>query len=670
MKSSFLFQLILYICVIYSAECRTYRRQTSEELIRISSGRTESCVVGEFESEFGSAFRVRENSNVTILITINRNHPSLIGESLVIRVFKDTTNIPLVFPNSFGNYPIDAMLSLPGQPEVDNLFLVYEFGNDIVALKFTTGQPINNGQYKVEVGTLNTQILASATSDVEFFARCPEDPNTGVINTDETDAVYEEVGSYTHKFGGSISVPTESNVSLRIVYNGNHPELEGEVAQVLLNKDGVQLMSVFSPFVTEGEFQLEPATRAQYPNIFIRYDHGFVYNSLVIREGDPRYNGDYTLEIRSRLRSGIAMATTRVEFTAADSIKPPLLKRSSNEVFVYNKLAGSSDSSQAQGLIGDSFVVLTTALNLISIIAEDMNYNSHIIWMWYFNPVGGDRQRITSSTDNVIMSSGHSSVLVIRNGGEERRGVYTAEARNSAGIDRVSSQVDRLMTPDVRPAGLVSTRGDFRIGENVDIDLPGNEMVVIIARQQTGFPNAETNWFISQWRDGERKKIQNSEDFDIISDLTTTRLVVKNTTNVGFGYIYAVAANLAGVDEAFTILGKAPVFRGERIRHFVRGFMTGQIGDTFELSKNSLFSIEARPEAFPPVTFSWFQLNPLDLYSEETEIVTGESAIVGVTLNKSVMTRLTSPRYYFVQYFVRVSNELGSAEKSSYVICT
>ena len=666
MKSSFLFQLILYICVIYSTECRTYRRQTSEELIRISSGTTESCVVGEHESEFGGGFRVKENSNVTIRITINRNHPSLIGESLVIRIFKDNTNIPLMFPNSFGNYPIDAMLSIPGQPDVDNLFLVYEFGNDIVALKFTTGQTINNGQYKVEVGTLNTQILASVTSDVEFFARCQGDPNTGVITTDETDAVYEGVGSYTHKFGGSVFVPTGSNVSLRILYNENHPDLEGEVAQVLLNKDGVQLMSVFSPFVSEGEFELEPATRALYPKIFIRYDHGFVYNSLVIREGNPSYNGDYTLEIRSRLRPRIATATTRVEFAVPDSIKPPLLKRSSNEVFVYNKLAGSS---QAQGLIGDSFVVLNTPLNVISIIAEDVNNNHNINWRWYFNQLGGNKQRITSSQDNVIMSSGNSTVLIIRNGGEERLGVYTVEARNNAGIDKVSSQLDRLMIPEVRLAGGVATRGAIRIGENVDIDLPANEVVVIVARQQTGFPSAETSWFFSQWRGGERKKIQNSEDFEIISDLTTTRLVVKSTTRVGFGYIYAVADNLAGVDEAYTILGKAPVFRGEGIKHEVRGFVTGQIGDTFKLSRNSLFSIEARPEAYPPVTFSWFKLNPLDLYSEETEIVTGESVIVGDTLNKSVMTRLTSPRYYFVKYFVRVSNELGSAEESSYVIC-
>lgn len=667
MKSSFLFQLILYICVIYSTECRMFRRQSSEELISISSRRTESCVVGEYESAFGGGFRVRESSNVTILITINRNHHSLVGESLVIRIFKDNTDIPLVFPNAFGNYPIDAMLSIPGQPEVDNLFLVYEFGNDIVALKFTTGQTINSGQYKIEVGTLNTPILASVTSDVEFFSRCPGDPNTGVINTDETDAVYEEVGSYTHKFGGSISVQTGSNVSLRIVYNENHPELEGEVAQVILIKDGVELRSVFSLFVSEGEFELEPATRALYPKIFIRYDHGFVFNSLVIREGDPSYNGDYTLEIRSRLRLGIAMATTRVEFAAADGIKSPLLKRSNNEVFVYDRLAGSS---QAEGLIGDSFVVLTTALNAISIIAEDMNDNRNINWMWYFNPLGGDRQRIISSSDNVIMSSGNSCVFIIRNGGEERLGVYTVEARNSAGIDEVSSQVNKLMTPDVRLAGGVDIGRSVRIGEDVDIDLPESEVVVIVARQQTGFPNAETNWFFSQGRDGERKKIQNSEDFEIISDLTTTRLVVKNTTKVGFGYIYAVAANLAGVDEAYTILGKAPVFRGEGVRHFVKGFTTGQIGDTFELSKNSLFSIEARPEAFPPVTFSWFKLNPLDLYSEETEIVSGEAVIVGVTLNKSVMTRFTSPRYYFVKYFVRVSNELGSAEKSSYVICT
>lgn len=667
MKSSFLFQLILYICVIYSTECRMFRRQSSEELISISSRRTESCVVGEYESAFGGGFRVRESSNVTILITINRNHHSLVGESLVIRIFKDNIDIPLVFPNAFGNYPIDAMLSIPGQPEVDNLFLVYEFGNDIVALKFTTGQTINSGQYKIEVGTLNTPILASVTSDVEFFSRCPGDPNTGVINTDETDAVYEEVGSYTHKFGGSISVQTGSNVSLRIVYNENHPELEGEVAQVILIKDGVELRSVFSLFVSEGEFELEPATRALYPKIFIRYDHGFVFNSLVIREGDPSYNGDYTLEIRSRLRLGIAMATTRVEFAAADGIKSPLLKRSNNEVFVYDRLAGSS---QAEGLIGDSFVVLTTALNAISIIAEDMNDNRNINWMWYFNPLGGDRQRIISSSDNVIMSSGNSCVFIIRNGGEERLGVYTVEARNSAGIDEVSSQVNKLMTPDVRLAGGVDIGRSVRIGEDVDIDLPESEVVVIVARQQTGFPNAETNWFFSQGRDGERKKIQNSEDFEIISDLTTTRLVVKNTTKVGFGYIYAVAANLAGVDEAYTILGKAPVFRGEGVRHFVKGFTTGQIGDTFELSKNSLFSIEARPEAFPPVTFSWFKLNPLDLYSEETEIVSGEAVIVGVTLNKSVMTRFTSPRYYFVKYFVRVSNELGSAEKSSYVICT
>ena len=181
MKSSFLFQLILYICVIYSTECRMFRRQSSEELISISSRRTESCVVGEYESAFGGGFRVRESSNVTILITINRNHHSLVGESLVIRIFKDNTDIPLVFPNAFGNYPIDAMLSIPGQPEVDNLFLVYEFGNDIVALKFTTGQTINSGQYKIEVGTLNTPILASVTSDVEFFSRCPGIDNIASI---------------------------------------------------------------------------------------------------------------------------------------------------------------------------------------------------------------------------------------------------------------------------------------------------------------------------------------------------------------------------------------------------------------------------------------------------------------------------------------------------------
>ncbi|KAI6648522.1 hypothetical protein LOD99_8154 [Oopsacas minuta] len=661
MKIFNIYQLILYICIIYSAECRTIRRQTNTDLIITSSETINNCEVGDYEAAFGADFQVRENSNVTLLISINRNHPSLIGESMTLSFFKDNTNIQLVFPNSVQRYPVEAMLTPPNEPEITNLFVVYEFGLVIVGLKLKSGQSSNNGEYKIEVGTLNTPVLTTVTSIIEFTTSCPAEPIREIINTDENETVFEEIGSYTHNFGGSIHVPTGSVVFLRISYDENHPDFEGEAVEVTLYKDGTLLRPVLG-FISEGEFELEPDTRDMYPNIFVKFDFGYVYNSLVIRNGNPDYNGQYTLTICTRSRTGIASATTRVLF-APESTLPPALKRTNKEIFVYNK-----DIAYIQGIIGDRFIVLTpSSLNSIILFAEDTNNNNNINWNWYFTPIGGNRELIRRSQDTKILKFENSSALLL-DGNEERLGVYTVEATNSAGFDVVSSEINNIMTPMVSLPEGRNTVGAIKIGVHVDISTPGNERVVIEARYQSGFPSTITNWFYSKCRDGERKQIENSDDMEIITDSTITRLIIRNTTRIEFGYYFAMASNLAGVEEAYSILGKAPELEEVRTFHNVEGFTQGQIGDSFKLSKNSLISIEANAQGFPPVSFSWFKVNPLDLYTEERRAVNGEDVRIGNTLNKSVFTLFTYPSCNFIKYTVRVSNELGQVELSSYVL--
>ena len=656
--SLILLHIFIYFCIINLAECRTVRRDTDTELLTTSSAVINNCEVGAYESEFGAGFEVRETSNVSLLININMNHPSLVGESLALKLFKDNTNIDLIFPNNVnGNFPIEVQLNTENQ----NLYIVYEFGLVIVALRIISGQESNNGEYKIQVGTLNTPVLATATSAVEFITGCSAD-TVGVITSDSSDISYSEVGIYTKKFGGSVHMPSGSSLSLRIIFNELHPELGGETPIVSLFKDGVELSFLFG-FVSEGEFPLEPGSvRDTYPNIFVRYDLGFVHNSLVIRNGSPVYNGMYTLTISTSTRFGIASATTQVWFE--DSATAPVLKRSDRNVVVYNEL------TEYSGHIGDSFVVLSSTWNVIEITAEDTNDNRNIIWNWYFTPVGGNRQLVLPSDIIQIIISRNSSVLRILQGNQQCLGLYTVEASNSAGLDTGSVEINRLMVPTVTLQGESSaSKGVIRIGEHVDISrLEGTDIIVIEARDQTGFPRTATNWFYSDCKDGVRERIESSEELEVVSMSGVSRLIVRNATKRGYGYYFAVSANLAGVDEVYSILGRTPEFEKRNIFHYVRGFTRGQISDAFKLSGNSLVSIEANAKGFPAVSFQWFQIDPLYLYTYEERMISNSYVTIGNTLNKSVLTQLRTPPINFIKYTVRANNELGEAKEYSYVI--
>ena len=658
--SLILLQLFIYFCIINLAECRTVRRDTETELLATSSAVVNSCEVGEYESAFGASFQVRETSNVTLLVNINSNHPSLVGQSMTLKLFKDNTNLDLIFPNNANAFPIEVQLNT-GEPEIQNLFLEYEFGLVIVALKIRSGQQSNNGNYKIEIGTLSTPLLATTTSSVEFITGCSADPGE-IIASDNSDISYSEVGTYTKKYGGSVHMPTGSSLLLRIIYSENHPELGGETPIVTLYKDGEELGFQFG-FVSEGEFELEPDLRDKYPNIFVRFDFGFVYNSLVIRNGSPIYNGVYTLTISTNSKFGIASATTQVWF--GDSNTAPVLKRSDRNVFVYN------ENTEYSGHIGDSFVVLVSTWNGIEITAEDINNNTSISWNWFFTPVGGESRLMTPSEFIQIVISRNSSILRITEGYLLCLGVYTVEANNSAGYDTGSVEINRLMSPKVTLQNVAPTpaEGAVRIGEHVDISrVGGSDSVVIEARDQAGFPRATTNWLFSKCKDGTRERIENSEGFQIEIMSGVSRLVIRNAKGRGYGYYFAVASNLAGLDEAYSILGRAPELGETKTFHYVRGFTTGLIGEAFKLSRNSLVSIVADAKGFPPVSFRWYKIDPLYLYTYEKVLTSDPYVNIGNSLNKSVLTQLKTPKISFIKYTVRAYNELGEAKRSSYII--
>ena len=654
-------QIFIYVCIINFAECRTIRRDTETELLMTSSAIINNCQVGEYESEFGASFQVAETSNVTLLISINSNHPSLIGQSMTLKLFKDNTNLDLIFPNNpNGNYPIEVQ-QRTGDPGIQNLFIEYEFGLVIVALRIRSGQQSNNANYKVEVGTLNTPVLAAATSNVEFVDRCIEDP-AAIITMDSRDISYNEVGTYTQKFGGSVHMPTGSSLSLRIIYNENHQALVGETQIVALYKDGVELRFQFG-FVSEGEFSLEAGMREVYPNIFVRFDFGFVYNSLVIRDGSPLYNGVYTLTISTSSNFGIASANTQVWF--GESTTAPVLERSNENVFVY------SEYMDYTGYIGDSFVVLTSTWNVVEIIAEDTNNSPSVSWNWYFTSVDGERQLIVPTESIQIRNSRNSSVLSIKEGDQLCLGVYTVEASNSVGSDTGSVEINRIMVPTVTlQAGEHSaSEGALGIGEHVDISQLGDsDGIVIEARDDIGFPRTTTNWYFSKCKYGPREKIENNGEFEIVSMPGVSRLVIRNAKERGYGYYFAVASNLAGLDEAYSILGRAPGFEETKTFHSVRGFTTGEIGESFKLLRNSLVSIVAEANAFPPVSFEWYQLDPLYLYTYENILKSDPYVTIANAINKSVLTQLRTPKIGFIKYTVKASNELGEAKQSSYII--
>ena len=521
MNNKLYLQLTVISCIVIFAKCIALR--AVDELLSTSTQEVQSCRGGEFVELFGAQFQVRDDSNITILIDINENHPSLDGESLVIKIFKNNTALEFLFPNSPVGFPIEAPLASNFEPGSSNIFIVYGPSLVPIALKLRSIQVSNSGEYRIEVGTLSTSILATATSNLEFKTNC-----------------------------------------------------------------------------------------------------------------DPGGNVD-----------------------------PPSLKRSDGDVIVYSKT-----SLKYSEFLGGSFIILSS-WNSISLIAEDKNNNQANTWKWYFTPNNRGRRLIEQSSTYKITEDGNSSTLLIQNCSDSLFGQYTVEVSNSAGLDSESTEINRIQIPVVNHGRSIpqDETGVIRIGQHVDITQLKNQRVVIEARDRTGFPKSKTNWFFSEWKNGIRVPIQNSENFQIVSTSKSTRLVIQNATKAGFGYYFAVASNIAGLDESSTILGESPSLLTTRRFHMVRGFVKGHIGDSFIIKGNSQISIEASLRGFPPVSFTWFERKyPLHLYSYERKIKPSSTLVIGNTLNKSILTQLVPSKSSLTKYMVIARNPLGTVNASSYAL--